>query len=191
MQRTVLIRRALLTWMSPTPFTFNNHLLLNLKITIMKSIRIILLMAALPLAEPGFAQIKGTSFIGISGGISLPMGNWGKSSTASSLMSINGTINDVHGYAKLGGFGAVDGAWFFNDHFALGAMFKYGTHGLKGIDSLSQGYEESFDVDTTRTTHSSYKLWSFMPGLYYTVALNPKISFRARVMAGIAGVSTP
>ena len=148
----------------------------------MKSIKIFLfiVMAAL-FSASSFAQ-KGTSFIGVSGGISVPLGNWGKTATASSLMSINGTVNDVHGWANTGGFGAVDGAWFFSTHFAIGGMFKYGTHNLKGVDSLSQGYEESFDVDTTRTTHTNYKIWSIMPGLYYNLKLADKLSLTARVL---------
>lgn len=157
----------------------------------MKSIKIFLFIVIAALfSASSFAQ-KGTSFIGVSGGISVPLGNWGKTATASSLMSINGTVNDVHGWANTGGFGAVDGAWFFSTHFAIGGMFKYGTHNLKGVDSLSQGYEESFDVDTTRTTHTNYKIWSIMPGLYYNLKLADKLSLTARVLVGVAHASTP
>lgn len=138
-----------------------------------------------------FAQQKPAPFIEIDGGASLPLGNWGKTSTASSLMSIGKTIGDVHGYAQVGGFGSVDGAWFFSRHFGIGGMFKYGVHTLKGVDSLSQGYEESFDVDTTRTTHTSYKLWSVMPGLYYDLPFSKKWGFSARALVGVAHASTP
>lgn len=157
----------------------------------MKSIRVFLFIAALSPAISSVAQQKGTSFIGISGGISVPLGNWGKTATASSLMSINGTIDDVHGWANIGGFGSVDGGWFFSRHFAIGGMFKYGTYNLKGVDSLSQGYEESFDVDTTRTTHTNYKIWSIMPGIYYNLNLADKLSLTARALVGIAHASTP
>jgi opacity protein-like surface antigen len=157
----------------------------------MKSIKIFLFIAALTFTTSSFAQQKGTSFIGVSGGVSIPLGNWGKTATASSLMSINGTVGDVHGWASPGGFGSVDGGWFFSKHFAIGVMFKYGTHSLKGVDSLSQGYEESFDVDTTRTTHTNYKIWSIMPGLYYHLKMADKLSFTARVLVGLAHASTP
>src|SRR3984957_17249580 len=157
----------------------------------MKSIKIFLFIAALTFTTSSFAQQKGTSFIGVSGGVSIPLGNWGKTATASSLMSINGTVGDVHGWASPGGSGSVDGGWFFSKHFAIGAMFKYGTHSLKGVDSLSQGYEESFDVDTTRTSTTSYKLWSIMPGLYYNLSLAKKLSFTARALVGITHATTP
>jgi outer membrane protein W len=157
----------------------------------MKSIKICLYIAALSWIAPASAQQKGSFLIGINTGVSVPTGNWGKTSTASSLMSINGTVGDVHGYAKTGAYVSVDGAWFFSEHFGIGAMVKYGNHDLRGIDSLSQGYEESFDVDTTRTTHTSYKIWSFMPGLYYHLGLASKLSFTARFLAGLAAASTP
>ena len=138
-----------------------------------------------------FAQQKPASFVEIDGGGSLPLGLWGKIATASSLMSINGTVGDDHGWAKFGGFGAVDGAWYFSKHFGIGGMFRYGTYGMKGVDSLSQGYEESFDVDTTRTTHTHYTMWSIMPGLYFELPLSGKWSFTARALAGVAHASTP
>ena len=137
-----------------------------------------------------FAQ-KGTGFIGVDGGVSLPLGNWGKASTATDMTSLNGTVDDKSGYAKAGGFFSVDGAWSFSKHFAIGGMFRYGTHSLKGIDSLSQGYEESFDVDQTSTAVTNYKLWSILPGIYYDLGLTRRFSFTARALAGVAHVSTP
>ncbi len=148
------------------------------------------IIIALCISASSFAQ-KGSSFIEVDGGVSLPLGNWGKTTGASQLMSINGTVNDKNGYAKTGGFFSVDGAWFFSKHFGIGGMFKYGTHSLKGVDSLSQGYEESFDVDTTRTSTTSYKMWSIMPGLYFNLPLVKKLSLTARALAGITHATTP
>jgi len=153
----------------------------------MPNYKLIFLLAALCSSASVFAQ----SFIGVDGGVSLPLGNFGKTSTATSLMSINGTVNDPHGYAKTGGFFSVDGAWFFSKHLGIGGMFKYGTYSLKGIDSLSQGYEESFDVDQTTTSVTSYKLWSIMPGIYYDWHFVKRLALTARVLAGIAHASTP
>jgi len=137
-----------------------------------------------------FAQ-KDAIILEFDGGVSMPLGNFSKTSTASSLMSTNGTIGDDHGYANTGGFFSVDGAWFFSKYFGIGGMFKYGSYSLKGVDSLSQGYEESFDVDTTRTYTTSYKIWSIMPGLYFNLPLAKKFAFDARALVGIADASTP
>jgi opacity protein-like surface antigen len=138
----------------------------------------------------GFAQ-NAPSFIEVGGGVSFPTGNWSKTSTASSLMSIEGTINDPHGYAKPGGFGFAEGGWFFSKHFGVGLMFRTGTYNLKGLDSLSQGYEESFDVDTTKTHATHYTMWSITPALYYYTALSKRFAFTAKAMVGIVHASTP
>ena len=158
----------------------------------MNRIKILIsLAAAISLTSAAFAQQKPASFIGVEGGISLPLGNFGKASSATSLTSIQGTVDDPSGYAKPGGFGAVDGAWFFSKHFGLGGMFRYGTYNLKHVDSLSQGYEESFDVDQTATTVTNYKMWSLMPGVYFDLPLAGKFSLTARGLAGISHTSTP
>src|ERR1700742_2024952 len=94
-----------------------------------------------------YAQ-KGTGFIGVGGGVSLPMGNWGK---ATEVVSTNAFVYDPNGYANTGGFFSVDGAWFFSKHFGVGGLFQYGSYNVKNINNLSQGYQESFDVDQTST----------------------------------------
>jgi opacity protein-like surface antigen len=157
----------------------------------MNSSKIVLFLAALCMSASVFAQQKPATFIEVDGGVSLPLGNWGATTTASSLMSIKGTVNDVHGWANIGGFGSLDGAWFFSKHFGVGGMFKYGTHDLLDVDSLSQGYEESFDVDTTRTTPTHYTLWSIMPGIYYDLNVAKNLAFTARALVGITHASTP
>lgn len=147
----------------------------------------IFLAALCVLSLASFAQ-KGSSFIGVGGGLSLPTGNWGKTAE---VVSVNGFANDPNGYAKKGGFFSVDGAWFFSRHFGVGGLFRYGTYGIKDLNSLSQGYEESFDVDQTSTTVTNYKVWSLMPGLYFNYPLVKKLAVTARALAGITHVTTP
>ncbi|HET6255411.1 MAG TPA: outer membrane beta-barrel protein [Puia sp.] len=149
-----------------------------------------LLAAAVIFSIPAFAQ-KPANFIGVEGGISLPLGNFGNWSTATALTSIQGTVNDPNGYAKAGGFFAVDGAWFFSKNFGIGGLFRYGTYNFNHLDSLSQGYQESFDVDRTSTTVTNYKMWSLMPGIYFDLPLARKFSLTARGLVGIAHASTP
>ena len=158
----------------------------------MNRIKILLSLAvAISLSPALFAQQKPANFIGVEWGISLPLGNFGKASTATALTSIEGTVDDPGGYARPGGFGAVDGAWFFSKHFGIGGLFKYGTYNLKHVDSLSQGYEESFDVDQTSTIVTNYKMWSLMPGVYFDLPLAGKLSLTGRGLAGISHTSTP
>ena len=134
------------------------------------------------------AQQKGPSFIGLSGGISLPTGNWGKSDFISST---TGYVSDPAGFAAKGPIGSVDGAYFFSKHIGVGALFNYATYKTKDLATLSAGYRESFDVDQVTTTANSYKSWSLMPGLYFDFPLKKKLSATARALAGIAHTSTP
>jgi hypothetical protein len=174
----------------PGPHGYGGWRNTNKHINYMRRLNSILLILILCSSVSAYAQ-KGTGFIGVDGGVSIPLGAWGKASTASQLMSIDGTVNDKNGYAKAGGFFSVDGAWFFSRHFGIGGLFRYGSHSLKNVDSLSQGYEESFDVDTTRTSVTNYKLWGILPGIYYNQSITKKLAFTARVLAGIAHASTP
>jgi opacity protein-like surface antigen len=131
---------------------------------------------------------KGPSFIGVSGGLSFPTGNWGK---AAFISSTNGYASDPAGFADKGGFAEINGAWFFSKHFGVGGLFRYGTYKTKGLDVLSAGYQDSFDVDQVETSANSWKVWSLMPGIYYDQAFAKKFSFTARALAGITHATTP
>jgi hypothetical protein len=154
----------------------------------MKPANISLLIIAFGIAVTSIAQQKGPTFIGINGGVSLPGGNWGKSAM---VVSLNGTATDPNGYANSGGFGQIDGAWFFSKHFGIGGIFGYSVYNLKNVDSLSQGYQQSFDVDTTRTTPTNYKIWDILPGLYFNYPITKRFSVAARGLVGIAHATTP
>jgi opacity protein-like surface antigen len=131
---------------------------------------------------------KGNSFIGISGGISLPTGNWAKSDY---IVSTTGYVSDPSGFAANGFVGAAEGAYFFSEHFGIGAMVSYGTYKTKDIDTLSAGYRESFDVDQVTTSAGSYKLLNILPGLYFNYPIQKKFSVTARGLLGISHASTP
>ncbi|HVU94684.1 MAG TPA: hypothetical protein VHE34_05645 [Puia sp.] len=153
----------------------------------MRQLKIGATLIASMLTMGAMAQ-KGPSFIGVSGGISFPTGNWGKSAFISST---NGYASDPAGFADKGALVEVNGAWFFSKHFGIGGLFRYGTYKTKDIDVLSAGYQDSFDVDSVGTTATSWKAWSLMPGLYFDQPIAKKFSFMARALAGITHVTTP
>ncbi len=153
----------------------------------MRQVKIYFAIAALTLSFNSFAQ-KGPSFIGVSGGVSLPTGKWGKSAEISST---TGFISDPSGFAGIGPIVEVNGAYFFSKHIGLGAMVSYANYKTKDIDKLSAGYRESFDVDQVTTTAGSYKLWNFMAGPYFNFSLQKKLAFTAKVLAGVTNGTTP
>lgn len=143
-------------------------------------------IAVLGISISSFAQ-KGPSFIGITGGFSMPVGNWKKSNFVSST---TGFVSDPSGYAKNGGIGGVEGAWFFSKHFGIGGLFNYATY-KTNLGPLSSGYQDSFDVDQVTTSANSYKVWNVMPGLYFNLPIWKKLAVTARALAGISHATTP
>ncbi len=144
-------------------------------------------MGALLICATTFAQQKSASFIAINGGISLPTGNWAKSTEVSST---DGFVSDPSGYAAAGPIVSLSGAYFFSKHIGVGGFISFAGYKTK-VEELSAGYQESFDVDQVTTTATSYKLWNFMPGLYFNFQLQHTLSFTARALAGITSGSTP
>ncbi|HSZ34592.1 MAG TPA: outer membrane beta-barrel protein [Puia sp.] len=134
-----------------------------------------------------FAQ-KGTSFIGVSGGISLPTGNWAK---ANYIVSTTGYVSDPSGFAASGIAGELNGAYFFSPYFGIGGLINYATYKTKDINTLSAGYRESFDVDQVTTTAGSYKIENFLAGIYFNYPVAKRLSLTARALAGIAHATTP
>ena len=145
-----------------------------------------ILIVCICISLNGTAQ-KGPSFIGITGGLSIPTGNWAK---ANFVSSVSGFASDPSGYAKHGGIGGVEGAYFFSKHFGIGALANYAMY-KTNIDPLSEGYQDSFDVDQVTTTAGTYRVWNFMPGLYFSIPVWKKLALTARGLAGISHATTP
>lgn len=154
----------------------------------MSRLKIFMLILASCFSISVFAQEKGPSFIGLSGGASMPFGNWGKSKL---IISPTKFVNDPAGFAALGGLGGVEGAWFFSKHIGIGGLFSYANYKTKDLATLSAGYQRSFDVDSVHTTAGSYKMLNILPGVYFNYPLLKKLSFTGRVLAGITNVTTP
>ncbi|HEV3251030.1 MAG TPA: outer membrane beta-barrel protein [Puia sp.] len=133
-------------------------------------------------------QEKGPSFIGVAGGISMPLGNWGKSKL---IISTTDYANDPAGFAAIGPVGGVEGAWFLNKHIGIGGLFTYASYQTKDLAILSLGYERSFDVDSVNTTAGNYRIWNLMPGVYFNYGIQSKLSFTGRALVGITHVTTP
>ncbi len=139
------------------------------------------------LSSSAFSQ-KGSSFIGLSGGVSIPTGNWGK---ADYIVSIQGYQNDPAGFAAIGGIVQLNGAYFFSKHIGVGGLISYGTYKTKNLDTLSGGYRESFDVDQVITSANSYEILNVLPGLYFNFPVDKNLSITARTLAGITSAKTP
>jgi hypothetical protein len=126
------------------------------------------------------AQSKNPSFIGISGGVSLPVGNWNKS-----------VYDDYKsGYAHTGAVWGIDGAYFFSKHIGVGALVNYGTYKNKNLSTISDGYIESYEYSKVAASATRYKVANFLAGLYYSYSFG-KLEITGRTLAGITHAKTP
>ncbi|QES88381.1 outer membrane beta-barrel protein [Rhizosphaericola mali] len=126
------------------------------------------------------AQSQNPSFIGISGGLSLPTGNWNKSNYE----------DYKSGYAHTGSVWGIDGAYFFSKHIGVGGLINYGTYKNKNLSTISDGYIESYEYSKVAASATRYKATNFLAGLYYNFPIG-KLSITARTLAGITHAKTP
>jgi hypothetical protein len=134
-------------------------------------------------------------FIGLLGGSSISMGNWTHTSyitgDAGKWLSDN-PDNLSAGFAGNGSTFGVEGAWYFCKYVGIGGQVSYSHYVFKGLDSLSSGYDASFDVDQITTTVSGgYDIWNFMTGLYLRFPCSDKLDVTAKLLGGFTSATTP
>jgi hypothetical protein len=135
------------------------------------------------------AQVK--SYIGISGGISTPIGDFAQSDY--------GTIyheNNKAGYAKTGATFALDGAFYIHQtNWAIAGIISYQDQGqlsAKDVQNLSSGYTDGFGVDQSAVTSTKrYQNLNILVGPQYSFIFS-KLTLDLRAVAGvIKSFSTP
>jgi hypothetical protein len=125
---------------------------------------------------------KVKSFIGITGGYANAMGNLAK----------NNYDDDKSGYANSAGFNlGLEGAYYFHKNIGFGGVVSSTSFYTKGLQTLSDGYKEAFDIDsTTVTVKGKYTTYNFLVGPYFSFPCN-KFTFDMRVVGGLVRAMTP
>jgi hypothetical protein len=115
-------------------------------------------------------------YIGISGGLSVPMGNFARTDYADSKS----------GFAKMGGNIGITGTCFLTKHFGITALVSYQGYGFKSAQNLANGYKEDFAVDSaTATIQGSNYTIDALVGPYYSCTLRRNLFLDVRALAGI------
>jgi hypothetical protein len=122
------------------------------------------------------------SFIGVTGGLSVPGGNYSKGDYS----------NDKSGFAKTGFNIGITGAWYFKkSHWGIGGILSYTHYGFKNAQSIADGYKEAFDVDsTTAYIKGSNQTVNILIGPYYNIAFG-KFNLDLRVLGGVVNATLP
>jgi hypothetical protein len=171
----------------------------------MKNLSIFILLLALNMcanaqdaATPNKSSDNSTmsnGFIGLLGGYSISMGNWTHTTyitgDAGKWLSDN-PDNLSAGFAGNGSTYGVEGGWYFCKYLGIGGLVSYSHYGFTGLDSISAGFDKSFDVDQITTTVSGgYDIWNFMGGLYFRYPFSDKFAITAKLLGGFTSATTP
>ena len=135
-------------------------------------------------AQTPEATAPSKGFIGISEGFSIPSGNITK-------VAYN---DNTAGFAGKGSSFGIEGACYFSKYIGIGGKISFTSFNISstGLDSLSAGYRNSFDVDRVTTSITgAYSIWAFMPGIYLRYPVSGKLSVNANILAGFTSTTTP
>jgi len=115
-------------------------------------------------------------FIGVTGGLSIPSGNFTKTDYADSKS----------GFASGGGNIGVTGTYFLTKHFGINGLVSYQGYGFKGAQDLADGYKEDFEIDsaTVLIKGRNYGI-NVLVGPYYALPVARNFFIDARVLVGI------
>lgn len=156
----------------------------------MKIEKKILIIILLFVSQYMQAQEKVKSFISLSGGVTVPIGNFAKTNVGTF-----GNWNNTSGFAKTSFSVGLDGAYYFLKRLGIGGAINYSDHGTlnaSDVSKLAQGYQQAFDVDRdSAATSGRYKALTVMVGPYLSFPCK-KFTVDVRALAGvIKSLSTP
>ena len=123
-----------------------------------------------------YAQKNHSAFeVSINGGISSPLGDFGKGDYA----------DEKSGFAKTGYNFNVTGTYFMHKGFGIGALVGFSQFGFKGSQDLADGYKEDSGTDsTTLYTKGHTRTFSVLAGPYYSIEAGKKVSVDLRALGG-------
>ena len=139
-------------------------------------------------SKVSFAQdvMRAKSFIELSGGIAIPMGNFASAPTTGSIQN---AYNSTAGYAQSGAHFALNGAWYITPNIGIGGSFSTSSYRVN-VNALANEVISSFDCDSATAEARNYNTISFLVGPYFALPLN-NLTIEARVLGGITNTTTP
>jgi opacity protein-like surface antigen len=136
------------------------------------------------------AQDKAANYIGISGGISAPTGEYSSTNTGTF-----GNWNNTSGFAKTGFNLGLEGAYHFLPKIGIAGIVNFSDHGrLSNSDAqkLGASYTDAFAVDySTVSTQGRYQTINLFVGPCFSLPVQ-KVTFEARILGGLTqNLSSP
>lgn len=130
----------------------------------------------------GAQSIKGKTTIDVSGGPSLPTGNFG-----SSTMS-----NSDAGLAKTGGSFALNVAYLFSDYFGVTGQISYSSNGVN-TDAIYDNYKQNYSNIKWSVEATPWTVGRAMGGIYASLPLSNEkmLAFEPYLLVGLAEATSP
>ena len=121
--------------------------------------------------------------IGITGGVSIPLGNFAKTDY----------YNSASGFAGTGGNFGITGTWYVDKHWGITELFSYQRFGFAGGNNMALGMQSfpgGFDVDSvTFNVRGNNHTFSFLIGPSYTLGINKKLDLDLRLLGGFVNAN--
>ncbi|MFT4061671.1 MAG: outer membrane beta-barrel protein [Edaphocola sp.] len=115
--------------------------------------------------------------VGLTGGLSAPLGNFAK-----------GEYSDLKsGFSKTGYNLGIKGSYFFNNRVGVTLLAAHQTFGFKNAEQLAEGYKNDFDLDeATFTSDGRNQTNSLLAGPEYRLPFLGHFSLNGRILLGAA-----
>lgn len=120
--------------------------------------------------------VKPPVFIGITGGVSIPTGNFAKTDYE----------DNTSGFASTGFNVGIAGTRMLSRHWGVTGMAAFTRYNTAGLKSIAAGFVESFAVgDATVRAQGNNQTFSYMVGGYYSYPFCSKFAVDIRAMTGL------
>ena len=127
-------------------------------------------------SQPAAAQ--GNFMIGITGGCSIPIGNFTKTDY----------YNPASGFAGIGGNMGITAMWHLNKHWGIAEQFSYQKFSFAGGQNMAHGMQSfpgGFDVDSvTFNVRGDNHTFNLLAGPVYTFEAAKKLAIDVRLLVG-------
>ena len=130
----------------------------------------------------GQEELANKYFLGVNGGYSNLSGNLIKNDYADSSS----------GFANSNGINiGLEGGYFIKKNFGIAAVISTSSFSSNGLQALSDGFQEDFEVDSiTLTASGKYSAYNFLVGPIFSYPKG-KFTFNAKVLGGLVYMLTP
>jgi hypothetical protein len=128
-------------------------------------------------------QVTPKFTIGITGGVTIPMGNLAKTDY----------YNSASGFSGTGGNFGITGTWHLGKHWGITELFTYQQFSFAGGNNMAlgmQAFPGGFDVDSVNfSVRGNTHTFNFLIGPSYTVQAGKKFDIDFRLLVGFVNAN--